>query len=437
MLGAESWLFPIQNASTIQEERDAFLSACLRGLPFSTYTGYFRNGFASANLDCSFLNYPNKLPNLNPESYNAQLTNDSSNAQIVEDVSRMVAAWFSGFAYNTSTEDALAAGMYLANEALLTLTVDASRADSARPIYTSNGTAVLRPIMRNPSKAVVSFLLLAEMAGLAFLAAFIYRMPTFAVRLDSVHVATVGAQLGADVLPPLALRPRSLARARYLKALEGVDGLVGVQEAVELAPVARSAAVSRRTSATLTPGALLGGGHGSPPAQPQGGHSALLSSASPPASVHGSQARPPAVVAGGATNAPRPAPRAHSFASTVHTADDDDITSALDAVSEVHDPDGPPKYGDVVQADAERAATTAAAAAAQSIVLVVGGSGRITRAMARKPPDHGLRRAPRRSYDARPGPVSRPPPWGLESRLRSARSSVVSGQFGLRSSRTA
>lgn len=402
MLGNESWLYQVHNASTIQEESDAFVAACLRGLPFSTYTGYFRNGFSTANFDCSLLNYAGNVPS--PDD----LTTDSTaDAQIVSDVSKMVAGWFSGFGYNASTEHALEAGLYLANEALLTLTADASKINSARPIYVSNGTSVIRPQMRNPSKAVVSFLMLVEISGLAFLAVFIYRMPTFAPRLDAVHVATIGSQLARQAgtgLPPLGLRPRGLARLKYLKELEDADGLIGVQEEIELTPLTRSSAATLRTSATPSPGPGLN----YPQMQPQG-----PSPSSPTPSLHGGQSRP-----GGAY--PRPSHRAHSFASTAHT--DDEITSVLDAVSEVNDPDAPPKYGDVVQADTHRAAPSA-----QKTELVVGGPGRITRDMAKRPRQP---RIPRRAYNARPAGLPRvgEAESPTQSRIRSSRSSVISGQ---------
>ncbi|KAF3762811.1 hypothetical protein M406DRAFT_108045 [Cryphonectria parasitica EP155] len=407
MLGNESWFYQVQNASTVQEQRDGFVAACLRGLPFSAYTGYFRNGFSMANLDCSFLNYPGKVPSVTSESYNFG-TYNQTDARIVGDVSQLVAEWFSGFGYNTSTEDALEAGMYLANEALLVLTTDSSKIDSARPIYVSNGTSVIRPNMRNPSKAVVSFLMLAEMLALIMLAVFIYRMPTFGSRLDAVHIATIGSQLSRQTgteLPPLGLRPRGLARQKYLKNLEETDGLIGVQEEVELTPLTRSSVVSPRTSATLTPGSGLS----YPSPQPQG-----PSPSSPAPSIHGAQPRPP----GGVLT--RPGPRVHSFASTAHT--DDEITSALDAVSEVNDPDAPPKYGDVVQADAQRAAATA-----QHKKLVVGGSGRITREMAMRPRQP---RVPRMAYNTRPRPLSRAGGVAspIESRIRSNRSSVIGSQ---------
>lgn len=509
MLGEESWFHAVMNATNVQEERDAFISACVRGLPFSAYTGYFHNDFAAANLQCSFLGYPGKVPTLDSEgvadyyypSYDSNLTssfNESSEVQIAGDMSRMVAQWFSGFAVaNGSTEDALEAGLYLASEALLTVTADASKVDSARPIYVSSGTSVVKPDMRNPAKAVVSFLVLAEIVGLLWLAWFSYRMPTFAARFDAFHVATIGAQLtttrqaGARLLllPPLGLRPRGRARLTYLKKLEDVDGLIGVQQQqqqqqqeeedegeIELMPLTRRSSaialpLSPRTSSTLTPGPTSLHSHShyypppthasSPPPSPsvydaqhqhQHHRSTPLSGGSH-ASLH--MSFPPAALL------PRPAPRVHSYASSSHT--NDDIISALDAVSEVHadDPDGggPPKYGDVVQADAERAAAAAAAAAATAVEtaaahvatataqrsqLVVGGPGRITREMARTPPHRKARRTTTTTtYNTRGArTVLRPRGTGTtstsasDSRSRSNRSSEVIGSQHIRSSRT-
>lgn len=436
MLGNESWFYQIRNATTPQEERDAFVAACVRGLPFSTYTGYVRNGFATANGQCSFLNFPGS--NISSGTQSA----DSPQVFVDKDVSKLVASWFSGFGYdnnsniNNSTVDVLEAGMYLANEALLGLTADASRTDSARPVYVSNGTAVTKPSMRYPAKATVSFLMLLEVGGLAALAVFTYRMPTFASRLDAVHVATIGAQLcasaassrqnnttttaAADLLPPLGLRPRGLARQRYLKELEDVGGLIGCQEegteeeGYELAPLvpsSRSAGVTPRTSATLTPAASLY--HHAVNVlhpQPQGPSSSMTSTTTTTTNNNNNNnndnTNPSAALAPAPAAAvlpphththrplsgaqisppfnPRPLPRPISFASTAHTTDNDDVISALDAVSEAghaDDPDAPPKYGDVMQADALR--FHAAPPPPQRRRLVVGGPGRITREMAR------------------------------------------------------
>lgn len=368
MLGEESWFYPLTNATTLQEDRDAFVAACVRGLPLSVYTGYFHNGFASANFGCSFLGFPGKLPDL--------ASNNQTNGTVEEmgeDVSHLVAAWFSGFTYNASTQDALEAGMYLANEALLTLTADASKIDSARPIYVSQGTTVFKPDMRNPSKAIVSFLVLVEIAGLGYFTWFCYRMPTFASRLDAVDVATIGVQLtrrgGSEViLPPLGLRARGREREKYLKGLEEVDGLIGVQEEIELTPLSMGSIVTPRTSTTLTVGAQV------PPAPTvsynQSGRSQQRSlyTPSPAPSLYGGIQRPSSSL----SQAPRAVPYATS---AEHTADDDLISTIMS--EEPDDPDGPPKYGDVIQADAERAA--------RGRRLVVGGAGRITKEMAKVP----------------------------------------------------
>ena len=402
MLGNESWFYPVLNAtlSNDQEKRDAFVSSCLRGLPFSTYTGIGRNGFSNANLQCSFLNMPGKVPEVDGSAYGSADYNETDE-QITGDLSRLVADWFSGFAFNASTEDALSAGMYLANEALLTLTVDASRIDSARPIYVSKGMAVVKPSIHNTAKAIVSFLLLAEIVGLLLLAAFIYRMPTFTSRLDAVHIAVIGVQLARQVgegLPALGLPARGRARQKCLKGLEAADGLIGVEEEVELTafpttrnprPASINASISAatpRTSATLT---------NAPMAIPVQGSQHQLSAQAQQPQAQGSISHPgtgtaPTINSGSQSrqsisntslpSIPRPPHRANSFGSTSANRNDEDmITPApLDVVSEVSDPDGPPKYGDVMQADAE-------AAAARKKLLVVGGPGKITRKMAKKP----------------------------------------------------
>lgn len=424
MLGEESWFHSVSSATNIQEVRDSFVSACTRGLPFSTYSGYPLSGFSSANVRCSFLDYP-ALPELVGDN---QAAHNQTSAQIVGAASRMVAEWFSGFGHNASTADALEAGLYLASEALLALTADASRLDGARPVYVSGGTAAVKPTMRNPAKAIVSALVLAEAAGLLALAWASYRAPTFASRLDAVHVAAIGAQVAAAAaaggrrgggaeLPPLGLPRRGLARLRYLKRLEETDGLIGVEEEVELAQLHRSSAITPRTSATLTPGPGL---HHSL-TQPQG-----PATSSPPSPVgHGSQQQRLSGSHASLSFTPRP-PRVNSYASSSHT--NDDIISTLGAVSEGNDPDGPPKYEDVVQANVERAAARRR--------LVIGGSGRISRDMARISVQPATRR--RAAQNARMNIITRADTLGspLGSRNRSNRSSAI-GIQNLWSSRTA
>lgn len=420
MLGNESWFYPVVNATLgdNQEKRDAFISSCLRGLPFSTYTGIGQNGFASANMQCNFLNMPGKPPKIDDTRYGFANDNDTT-TQITGDLSRMVAEWFSGFAFNTSTEDALSAGMYLANEAILKLTADASRLDSARPIFVSNGTAVNKPTVHITSKVVVSFLLLIEVLGLVLFAMFIYRMPTFASRMDAVHIAAFGAQIVKQMgeeLPPLGVRPGGRTRERYMKALEDTDGLIGVQEEIELTsfaatprnagPASASAssnAPTPRTSSTSTSAVAASHGQGPqyhvfPQTQSQQqGPVSRPGTGTAPTAPSGQQNRQTASNTS-LQFVPRP-PRINSFGSNPASHNDDDIITPLDAVSEDNDPEGPPKYGDVMQADAE-------AAAARKKILVVGGPAKITRKMAKEP----KRPARRRTYTVLPrgSTISRP-----------------------------
>lgn len=458
MLGNESWFYQVRNASTAQEGRDALVAACIRGLPFATYTGYVRNGFAAPNGQCSFLNYQGKVPQV-------RLASTSSSAievQIARDVGKIVAEWFSGFGFGDSTtQDVLEAGMYLANEALLGLTADASRAASARPVHISNGTAVLKPSVRIPAKATVSLLVLLETGGLVALAVFIYRVPTLASRLDAVHVAAIGAQLarqGEMLLPPLGLHPRGRARQRHLKELEDADGLIGVREEVEMMPMSHAtggmSTTTTTTTITRTPRTSL---------------SATLTGTTPAASLYTNNmpaaVPPPHLQPSSLTNnnntthhrriisGPfnlRPLPRPISFASTTTSShmttntnsiedDDDDIISVLDAVSEAHavgdhpqdHPDGsggdfPPKYSDVIQADDARRFGPPY----MRKTLVVGESGRITRDLAVSDTNKKKKKKSKRAGGEHRGSgigagqfAARPMAWGNNN--RSNRSSFV------------
>lgn len=221
--GNESWFHAVSTAPTSSEQTDAFVSACSRGLPFSAYTSFLGQEFSVPNNLCS---------NIDQEI----ATSNAAGG----DVSRLVARGVVRRVPRHEPQQHLDDAGRFANEALLTITADGSRADSGRPIFVSSGKVVVKPTMHLVSKIIVSVLLLVEVVALVSLAVFIYRVLTFASRLDAIHIAAIGAQLAGqgEELPLLGPRARGPKRDKCMKGLEDVDGLIGVEdEGVELTTV--------------------------------------------------------------------------------------------------------------------------------------------------------------------------------------------------------
>ncbi|KAF2028540.1 hypothetical protein EK21DRAFT_101717 [Setomelanomma holmii] len=98
-----------------------------------------------------------------------------------------------------------------------------------RTIYTSRGRLVQKPVVSRAAMIILSVLIGLQLVGLAYLAYYIYRVPTWTGALDAMAMAKIGASLGQqDVLPPIGINVQ-----RNLNAMQSVDVLIGVVEAME------------------------------------------------------------------------------------------------------------------------------------------------------------------------------------------------------------
>lgn len=145
--------------------------------------------------------------------------------------------WIEGFAPEgtvgrlTNAESLLQTSLYTANRALLTFyspNVDSQTMyDSSfrgRIVYTSPGQSIQKPIVSTAAVIVLSMLIGLQLVGLAFLAWYIYRVPTWVDALDAMAIARIGASVKQhDVLPPIGP-----VTQKDRDALESVDGLVGI-----------------------------------------------------------------------------------------------------------------------------------------------------------------------------------------------------------------
>jgi hypothetical protein len=113
--------------------------------------------------------------------------------------------------------------MFLANEAMLMQTADWTGSLYARKIFTARGTLIPRPAVTLASKIVVSVLIFLQLVGLAAIAWYIYRLPTWAPALDALAAARMGKSLRDEDLPPIG----PVTRKDVMK-LTKADGLVGV-----------------------------------------------------------------------------------------------------------------------------------------------------------------------------------------------------------------
>ena len=104
-------------------------------------------------------------------------------------------------------------------------TVAKTEAYTARTIYTAPGQFIPKPSTGLSGLVVVSVLVFAQLIGLAYLAWYIYQVPTWTDMLDALAVARITNSLSRTDIPSLgSITPSEIERLRKL------DGLVGVIE---------------------------------------------------------------------------------------------------------------------------------------------------------------------------------------------------------------
>lgn len=170
-----------------------------------------------------------RLNLLESDGYNAmaQYTPQTSPSSDIE-LATYLGGWSYTFADTDFAAHALEAGMFFANQALMSITVRVEGALQARPIFTAPGLAVLKPVMSIAQVTIVSTLILVQIVGLAWLIWYIYQVPSWSHSFDSVAVARIGRAMGDEDLAPISvvtdLGQQDLDRLRKVDALIGVAG---------------------------------------------------------------------------------------------------------------------------------------------------------------------------------------------------------------------
>ncbi|KAH6633766.1 hypothetical protein C7974DRAFT_309920 [Boeremia exigua] len=226
MFGNTSWLHNMvrYGANTTFEDRNdqdkVEWDLLCAGMPYGRLFGTWSEGFPSPATSCK---------GIDNTIVSGQKPSRMKVLQIIHE-------WIEGFAPArrddelTNAVSLLQISLYVSNRALLTFYSPNSSGGgsriyppSGRAIYTAPGQAVQKPAVSVAAVVVLSLLIGFQLIGLAFLACYIYRVPTWTGALDARAMARIGACIRqGDVLPPIGAvtqRDRDVLK---------VDGLVGI-----------------------------------------------------------------------------------------------------------------------------------------------------------------------------------------------------------------
>ncbi|KAF8164362.1 hypothetical protein K438DRAFT_2067300 [Mycena galopus ATCC 62051] len=114
--------------------------------------------------------------------------------------------------------------MFFANRAVLNKAVMLTQPSiSERPIYTSPGLELVKPVKTLAGTIIVSALIAMQLAGLGLVIWYIYSVPTWTTSLDALAVAQIAREIPDGDIPPLG----PVSKEKLGKMLK-VDVLVGV-----------------------------------------------------------------------------------------------------------------------------------------------------------------------------------------------------------------
>lgn len=106
---------------------------------------------------------------------------------------------------------------------MLLQTIQKTQGFTARPIQTGLGERIQRPTVSTSGLVVISVLMLLQLIGLAYLAWYIYQVPTWTAMLDSLAVARISSSLDKRDIPSVgSMSENDLTR------LSDKSGLIGV-----------------------------------------------------------------------------------------------------------------------------------------------------------------------------------------------------------------
>jgi hypothetical protein len=167
--------------------------------------------------------------------------NDINNAAYygggeASDLDPMLYQWISTFNSGADTyvdgktfsKEALEIAMFFANQHWLIETATATKSMSAaapRNIYTSPGTAIVKPDLKLYARITISILIGLQLLGLALLVWYIYSVPTWTEKLDSCAIAQLTHDVDARLFETIR-KPDEKA----LRELKDCDGIVGLAE---------------------------------------------------------------------------------------------------------------------------------------------------------------------------------------------------------------
>ncbi|THU89073.1 hypothetical protein K435DRAFT_969251 [Dendrothele bispora CBS 962.96] len=173
-----------------------------------------------------------------------QLANIVNNTQALHEeraavqVNGLVGDWtYSIFNNTLYAKEALEMSMYFANEALMMKTVDQTFQLFGRPIYTSGGIQVFKPVVTVAGTIIVTVLVSLQLLGLGIFAWYVYSVPTWTNALDALAIARIGKEMADSDLPPIGpVQKKDQKKLGQAQALIGLTGDVEYENtsAVEL-----------------------------------------------------------------------------------------------------------------------------------------------------------------------------------------------------------
>ena len=210
LFGNSSFFWNIQHA-TQSNNTDVLRSICLGTVPFPKSISSMA-GYSSMSEACYSISW-------DPKFYG---TPDRA-------LMNLMIAFTVPFANARTAQHVLEAATFAANEALLTTTGNAGWGMYARQLFSSPGYQIERPVKSIAAIAVVSALLLVQVAAVVALAAYNASFPTRTATLDALAMAKIGREIDdAAGLAPLGVRDRQDLGGLVVHGSEG--GLIGVLE---------------------------------------------------------------------------------------------------------------------------------------------------------------------------------------------------------------
>lgn len=109
---------------------------------------------------------------------------------------------------------------------------------TARSLFSSPGTYIPKPNVSFTGIIVVTTLLFLELIGLAYLAWYIYQVPTWTAMLDALAIARITSSLDKGIIPAIgSMNDTDIQRLKETDALVGVVEYTDAEESSDASPV--------------------------------------------------------------------------------------------------------------------------------------------------------------------------------------------------------